>query len=221
MNDNLVPVSTAQRLLNASQRLQTARKRSLSALDVTDTEWEYAGRSWSWPGGEELTYFQELAPGEQAIVDELVSQDGFDLLGVGTGRVTVSLPEIVAGVPAVAKLARYGPSAEMGAGRPQNRREVAIWGRIGEHPFLPVLDANPDNDWVVMPEADVLSESDPEADTAIDAVRTALTPHQSAFHFDELKAENIGGYDDAYWIVDYGRPPGEELFVTPPESEQS
>lgn len=221
MTDNRISASTVRSLSCASQRLQTARKRSLSALDVTDTEWEYAGRSWSWPGGEELTYFQELAPGEQTVVDELVSQDGFDLLGVGTGRVTVSLPEAVAGVPAVAKLARYGPSAEMGAGRPQNRREAEIWGRVGEHPFLPVFDANPDNNWVVMPEADVLSEGALEADTAIGAVRTALKPYQSVFHFDELKAENVGDYDDAYWIVDYGRPPGEELFVTTPGSDRS
>ena len=211
MNEKLVPPSMSQCLSKASKELQAARQRALSNLDITTTEWEYAGRSWSWPGGEELTYFFDLAPEESDIVDNLVSKVGVDLVGVGTGRVVVSLPESVGNMPTVAKLARYGPSTEMGDGKSQNRREAELWNQINRHPFLPILETSSDFHWVIMPQATIVSENDPDVDTALETVESALMEHQSVFHFDEIKIENIGRYDDSYWIVDYGRPPSEHL----------
>ncbi len=212
MNSEVVSPLICQYLSEASRRLQAERKTALSKLSVRKTEWEYAGRLWSWPGGEELKYFFDLAPGEANVINDLISQKGFDLIGVGTGRVAVSLPDSVGNVSTVAKLARYGISSEMGDGRQQNRYETKIFNQIDDHPFLPILDACQNYHWVVMPEASILSEKHPEADTALKTVRDKLIPHQSIFHFDELKIENIGAYDSDYWILDYGRPSGEPLF---------
>jgi len=212
-----IPSSLAERLSETARRLQTARRVALAALDVDETTWEYAGRTWSWPAGEARTYFHELAPGEAQVLERATEQYGARRVGVGTGRVAVELPADTVGSdePHVAKLARYGPDAEMGAGKPQNRRERALWEAIGSHPFLPVCAADDDGDWLVMPHATV---PPPPADreVAMSRIRRALAAHDDAFHFDELKPENVGRYDGRYWIVDYGRPPGEPRFVDPP-----
>jgi hypothetical protein len=231
-----IPTPVADRLSTAARRLRAARRTALDRVAVEETEWEYAGRTWSWPAGEARTYFHELAPGERTVLEDVVAalealdetseadasraESGVEVVGVGTGRVAVGIPGSVAGDPLVAKLARYGPSAEMGDGRPQNRRERRIWSAVGLHPFLPVLGGDDDGDWIVMPRADVPpDESIREA--AMEGVRAALSPHRDRFHFDELKPENVGAYRDRFWIVDYGRPSGEPLFVEPPDAGES
>ena len=212
-----IPSLLAERLSETARRLQTARRVALAALDVDETTWEYAGRTWSWPAGEARTYFHELAPGEAQVLERASERYGTRRVGVGTGRVAVELPPgaVDDDEPSVAKLARYGPSAEMGAGKPQNRREQALWETVESHPFLPVLAADDDGDWLVMPRATVPPPS-ADRETAMSRIRRALAAHDDAFHFDELKPENVGRYDGRYWIVDYGRPPGEPRFVEPP-----
>jgi hypothetical protein len=193
----------AERLSETARRLQTARRVALAALDVDETTWEYAGRTWSWPAGEARTYFHELAPGEAQVLERATEQYGARRVGVGTGRVAVELPADTVG------------SDEPHIAKPQNRRERALWEAIGSHPFLPVCAADDDGDWLVMPRATV---PPPPADreVAMSRIRRALAAHDDAFHFDELKPENVGRYDGRYWIVDYGRPPGEPRFVEPP-----
>jgi hypothetical protein len=143
-----------------------------------------------------------------------VTGNGSDVTGNGSD-VADPEPETTAGGRLVAKLARYGPSAEMGDGRPQNRRERQIWSTVESYPFLPVLGGDADGDWVVMPRADVPPDESVREE-ALERVRAALAPHRDRFHFDELKPENVGSYRGRYWIVDYGRPAGEPLFVEPP-----
>ncbi len=234
MTEGSIPSALSTALSRTARPLRSARREALAALDVETTEWEYAGRTWSWPAGEAMTYFDGLAPGEAAVLEAAAANHGLELVGVGTGRVAVELqadrlddPAAVNG-PAgeeagstgtepgvVAKLARYGPSAEMGDGRAQNRREKRVWDGCGIHPFLPVLDVDDDGDWIAMPRATVPPPSADRED-AIRRVRRALDGHEDAFHLDELKAENVGMYRDRYWIVDYGRPPGEPRFVESP-----
>ncbi|MFO8116477.1 MAG: hypothetical protein R6U01_14160 [Halorubrum sp.] len=268
MRQDPIPAPVADRLSIAARRLRAARRTALDRVAVEDTEWEYAGRTWSWPAGEARTYFHELAPGEREVLDDLIaelndltgatepnasrpeSEPGAEVVGFGTGRVAVGIPEsirwevettgegaestprepdvtgngsdvtdagsrTVADDPLVAKLARYGPSAEMGDGRLQNRRERRIWSAIGSHPFLPVLDGDGDGDWIVMPRADVPPD-EAVREEALDRMRAALAPYRDRFHFDELKPENVGAYRGRFWVVDYGRPWGEPLFVEPP-----
>jgi hypothetical protein len=240
-----IPTAVTDRLSTAARRLRAARRSALDRVAVEETEWEYAGRTWSWPAGEARTYFHELAPGEREVLDDLTAdladlagtdervETGTDagptaaVVGIGTGRVAVAVPGAVGGGsavtadgdPLVAKLARYGPSAEMGDGRPQNRRERRVWSAVESHPFLPVLDADGDGDWIVMPRAQVPPDEDVRG-AALDGVRTALGPHRDRFHFDELKPANVGAYRGRYWVVDYGRPAGEPLFVYPPTGSE-
>lgn len=221
----VVSPSTRRALGRVGERLRSARRTALDRVAVpeADREWEYAGRTWSWPAGEAMTYFRDLAPGERDVLKRATDEHGWSVVGVGTGRVVVRLPAnaTTGADPLVAKLARYGPSAEMGAGRPQNRRERRVWRTVGEHPFLPVLDVDPDGDWLVMPVAETGtaggSDGGTGIDPALDRVREALAPYRNRFHFDELKPENVGRYDGRYWVLDYGRPTGEPLFVDPPE----
>lgn len=229
MTDAPVSPPLATVLTELATRLRSARREALAEAAVPDDDrtWEYAGRTWSWPTGESMRYFRELAPGERRVLDRAEREHGVDVVGVGTGRVAVALPEAVGekplgDEPLVAKLARYGPSAEMGAGRPQNRRERRIWEAVEGHPFLPVRADDDAGDWVVMPEASMIDGDDSDdtraggVEIVLDRLREALAPHRERFHFDELKPENVGAYDGRYWIVDYGRPAGEPLFVEPP-----
>ncbi|WP_418282882.1 hypothetical protein [Halorubrum sp. DTA98] len=230
--DEAVGARTRNALSAVATRLRAARRDALAEAAVPESErkWEYAGRTWSWPAGEAMTHFRALAPDERAVLDRAADDHGIEVLGVGTGRVAVALPDEIGDEPLVAKLARYGPSAEMGAGKPQNRRERRVWDAIGEHPFLPVRDGDEAGNWLVMPEVDVVADdsetstatangTDVSIDDALDQVRAALTHHLDRFHLDELKPENVGAYDGRYWIIDYGRPAGESLFVEPPETE--
>ncbi|MBP1921754.1 hypothetical protein J2751_000751 [Halorubrum alkaliphilum] len=220
-----VSPSLSAALSRTARDLRAARREALDAIDVAETEWEYAGRTWSWPAGEARTYFHELSPGEEAVLADAAETHGIEVVGVGTGRVAVELPaefgpgdeseEGVERPPIVAKLARYGPSAEMGDGRPQNRREREVWEAVSGHPFLPVLSAADGDAWLAMPRAAVPPPA-AEREAAISRVRDALAVHDDRFHFDELKPENVGAYDGRYWVVDYGRPPGDPLFVDPP-----
>jgi len=264
MRQDPIPTAVADRLSDAAGRLRAARERALDRVAVEETEWEYAGRTWSWPAGEARTYFHELAPGEREVLDGLIADldalggtggpdspraaSRAEVVGVGTGRVAVAIPgptaeearavaeeseatdaaveatdersAAAADAPLVAKLARYGPTAEMGDGRPQNRRERRIWSAVGSHPFLPVLGGDDDGDWIVMPRADVPPD-EAVREAALERVRAALAPHRDRFHFDELKPENVGAYRGRFWIVDYGRPSGEPLFVEPPNASET
>ncbi|MFW6317319.1 MAG: hypothetical protein ACOC06_02490 [Halorubrum sp.] len=284
MRQDPIPAAVADRLSVAARHLRAARRTALDRVAVEDTEWEYAGRTWSWPAGEARTYFHELAPDEREVLDDLIadldalggadgadgtgerggagegagsgepgalrSASGAEVVGIGTGRVAVEMPgwigrgtrttdvgpetdgggpetdgggsdvtdadsATVAGDALVAKLARYGPSAEMGDGRLQNRRERQIWSLVESHPFLPVLDGDDDGDWIVMPRAGVPPD-EAVREEALERMRAALAPHRDRFHFDELKPENVGTYRGRFWVVDYGRPWGEPLFVEPP-----
>ena len=218
-----VSPSLSAALSETARDLRAARREALDAIDVEETEWEYAGRTWSWPAGEARTYFHELAPAEKSVLADMTATHDIEVIGVGTGRVAVELPTETglgdidgAEQPQmIAKLARYGPSAEMGDGRPQNRREQQVWEAVADHPFLPVLSAADEGAWIAMPRATV-PPPPAERETAMDRVRDALAAHDDRFHFDELKPENVGAYDGRYWIVDYGRPPGDPLFVDPP-----
>lgn len=234
MDDGPIGSTTRRTLSRVATRLQAARREALEEVSVPtdEREWEYAGRTWSWPAGEAMTYFRGLAPNERTVLDRATDEHGGEVVGIGTGRVVIGLPDDVGGEPLVAKLARYGPSAEMGAGRPQNRRERRLWETVEEHPFLPVRDGDDDGNWIVMPEANVFpadtvggsddtERDDAERDDALDRVREALASHRDRFHFDELKSENVGAYDGRYWIVDYGRPKSDALFVDPPRPKSS
>ena len=240
--EELVGETIREKLSSIATRLRSARREALAdaAVPVDERTWTYAGRTWSWPTGESLRYFRDLAPGERAVLDRACDEHGVEVVGVGTGRVAVAFPEAVGDEPLVAKLARYGPSAEMGAGRPQNRREQRVWEAVGGHPFLPVRAADEAGDWVVMPEASMIGAVEREAtgddgagagddddtrasgvETVLDRLGDALAPHRERFHFDELKPENVGAYDGRYWVVDYGRPAGEALFVEPPGDQEA
>lgn len=218
-----------QTLTDVATCLQAARRESLEEVAVSPEEqtWEYAGREWSWPAGEELTYFRELSPEERSVLRRSTENYGFEHTGTGTGRVVVTLPEPMGEQPLVAKLARHGVSVEMGEGRPQNQREVSVWQSVGEHPFLPILDAEEQGNWLIMPQVDVVGErdptlesataadreQDPETAAALAEVRETIRPYSDYIHPDEIKPENVGRLDDRHWLLDYGRPPGEALFV--------
>lgn len=206
----LLPDELAAALSESGRAVREARRAVLDACSPATTEWEYDGRRWHWPGGEELPYFWELCDREAALIDDLAATWDLDRVGVGTGRVALRLPDAVGEQPLVVKLARSGPSAEMGDGRAQNLRERSLSRRFGGHPFLDVREAHPDGDWVVMPRAGILDPDDPGTGAAIDAVRDALTPYRGAVHVDELKPENVGAFDGRYWLVDYGRPPARD-----------
>ncbi|QHS16712.1 hypothetical protein GWK26_05860 [haloarchaeon 3A1-DGR] len=247
-SDEALPSALREAVAATVSRMRTARREALAASAAENRRWEYGGRTWYWPGGEELPYFFELCEGEDAALSALEERFGLSRLGVGTGRVVLTgaivadavgdreddvvgdreddavddrggdddrIVDAAAGDGSRAiKLARYGPSAEMGDGRRQNRRERELSAAIDGHPFLPVLNWDPDDDWVVMPRARVPDADGPDTERVLESVRSALEPYADRVHFDEVKPENVGRWNGRVWLLDYGRPPGDR----PPES---
>jgi|AntRauTorcE11898_2_1112593.scaffolds.fasta_scaffold00833_4 hypothetical protein len=200
-------------LTDIAHRLQVARHEDLREISVSEDnqQWNYEGRSWSWPAGEELTYFWDLSPGEAEILDTVGRDFGIDIIGIGTGRIVISLPSTNREEALVSKIARYGISGEMGAGKTQNLREQQIWRNVGQYPFLPIYNSDSEGDWIIMPKVDVvekLNSTNPHTNfkEIVEKVQAALADYSDKVHPDELKPENIGFYKSKYWIIDYGRP---------------
>ncbi|WP_280535402.1 hypothetical protein [Halopenitus sp. POP-27] len=227
--EDVTSAALQEAITDAVTEMRAERREALETHPSDRKRWKYDGRTWYWPGGEELPYFFELCDGEDEVLSALEARFGLTRVGVGTGRVALAVPVGNESIDAAAtsgsittpdggestpaeadrviKLARYGPSAEMGDGRRQNRREQALWETIAAHPFLPVIDADPDGDWILMPRVRVRTADDPETEPALRAVREALNPYADRVHFDELKPENVGRWRGRDWLVDYGRPP--------------
>jgi hypothetical protein len=227
-SDESLPSSLREAIATTVGRMRTARREAIEAYPAGSPQWEYDGRTWYWPGGEELPYFFDLCEGEAAALAALEERFDLSRIGVGTGRVVLTgaladdeaengmvegdgIEISAADDDRAIKLARYGPSAEMGDGRRQNRRELDLSRTIGEHPFLPVLWGDPGGDWVVMPRAHVPDADGLESERVLESVRAELEPYADYVHFDELKPENVGRWNGREWLLDYGRPPDDQL----------
>lgn len=82
----------------------------------------------------------------------------------------------------------------------ENKREVRINEEMGGHPFVPVLEYDPNYQWVSMPRVDPLDRD--EIPTAVSSVRDDL--RERGILCKDTNPGNIGKWNGEYVFFDYG-----------------
>jgi hypothetical protein len=201
-----VPNALSTILADASLNLYHARK---SAYEDNDIDL--------------IDHIGTLCAEEQAVVSELET-DGFELVGIGSARVTLEID----GGGAVVKLPRYGgPEHPLDDGYVQNNYELFVWATADagmmRNVLLPILDAQSfetpgeDPSWLVMPRVTPLSELDLSEDDIEGHVQTVCsvlveTGLDERLDVMEVAADNLALVDGLPRLFDYGRAePGAEV----------
>lgn len=157
-----------------------------------------------WPGGTFENGFTDLFSGEEQILEEFCETEGFETLGVGSGRVVVK-PE---DYDIAFKVARYGISARFGSGREANQIEANRWQSIGEEPLLPIYAEANDYSWLACPVAEPLESYDRKVDTDAvkEGIKSKLEPYSGELCLRDIGEDNIGYRDGDWYWLDYGQP---------------
>lgn len=204
-----------QKALSAfAEQLRAARFDDLSVVangPVADT-WIEDGRMKYWPGGSFDNWFRKLSPRENDVVGEFCGEYGWEIVGVGTGRVVIAPQDD--GVEWVVKVGRYGPSARHGDGVAQNQLEKQRWGTVRSYPFMPIIAAGKRCEWLVMLSANTGEKGESFDDEILEELRTKATAHIDDIPPEDILPQNVGVRDGRWWIVDYGQPTleGQQLY---------
>lgn len=205
--------SLLSQLVVLASALRAARREDLeshAAADYQDDVFYIGETAYYWPGvHDQQRYFFDLSPTEESLLDSFCDSHDGTLVDWGTGRVVLTHPSFS---DYVVKVSRWGPTIANGDGMKQNAFEQHIFQQYGENlspPLCPIVAAH-GSDWVLQPRAEPLEEileRNPalahrgrrrvqrQADTLTDTV-----------HFEDFSFENLGRWNDDWYVLDYGRP---------------
>lgn len=132
--------------------------------------------------------------------------DGNRAIGAGAGRHVYALPERAYETgwydEYVLKLAIPNETADGSTGRTQNRAEADTWMETESSYLVPVVAADPDGYWLVMPRGDSVNESTAELDGWIDDASDQLG--ETLWETDIDKRGNIVKLNGEFRLCDYG-----------------
>lgn len=130
---------------------------------------------------------------------------GGNAIGAGAGRLVYEVPgdsfEGGAYDRYVLKLAVPNDSTVGSDGREQNRREANLWERTENRYLTPVVAADPEGYWLVMPHGESLSEADNGFEGWKDGVRQSLGDEIAR---KDITRGNTVRLDGSCRLCDYG-----------------
>jgi len=145
--------------------------------------------------------FTDLTAVETDVTAALASS-GFDLLGVGAGRVVCSVPDAVES-DIVVKFGRCGMGETYGAGRRNNLTERTISSSTTDVPVVPCRYCDPLGRYALYPTADPVDERDLSTAERAD-LKAAVERELTGFRTSELDdIDNLARLDGDLRIVDY------------------
>lgn len=163
----------------------------------------YRARRASVNRGVDVTNYRNSLTAEEVPTVEFLENRGYDLVGVGAGRIVFSVPES----DNVVKVARYGDSPA-DDGRRQNRVETNTQEDASDDVnLLPVIESDESWSWLVMPEVEMLSDvvSDEEQmERFVDTLQNQLLNADVFVKLLDVRVENMGVWGDEVVLIDYG-----------------
>lgn len=128
-------------------------------------------------------------------------------VGVGAGRHVYPLPDHGWSGGAfeayVLKLAIPNDTPDGRDGKAQNRREAHTWWATEAEHLVPVVAADPDGYWLVMPRGDPVEAGS----AALGEWLSWASARAQAVHPDEIEERNVVILDGAFRLCDYGLSP--------------
>lgn len=128
-------------------------------------------------------------------------------IGAGAGRCVYPLPD---DAPAASAAERYVlkfavPNDRLGerGGKTQNRRESRLWQQTGSRHLVPVVAAEPEGYWLIMPRGERVHEASPALESWAETVAGRLA---SVWDRD-VDARNVVVLDGSFRLCDYGVAP--------------
>lgn len=132
--------------------------------------------------------------------------DGNKAIGAGAGRYVFVLPDAAYESGwydgYVLKLAISNDTIDGSTGRTQNSAEAETWNQTESPLLVPVVAADPEGYWLVMPRGKSVTEYSPELEAWIEEARDQLP--ESVWKTDIGKKENIVKLEGTYRLCDYG-----------------
>jgi hypothetical protein len=128
-------------------------------------------------------------------------------VGAGAGRTVLALPGgVCTGVREryVLKLAVPNDAQDGRDGRAQNRTEVETWASTYHPLLMPVVAADADGYWLVMPRGVAVTDTSPEIEAWLDRAREALA---GVVWSGDIDAGNAVRLDGELRLCDYGLSP--------------
>lgn len=142
-----------------------------------------------------------LAESRQRIIDR-AEEAGLEMLGRGSSRLAFALGDD--------RVVKFAYVTHLGSGREQNRVEKTIWRAVqGEgvaHRFVPVVEADEENRWLVQPRCDPIEGDDAAHEEAVTAMLREMPYLPDGCEF--LLPENLCWCEAdgrmGYALLDYG-----------------
>lgn len=196
-------------LLDAATDVFDARRQFLRAnFDgyVEDTYYVRDEGYFCWPAQEDGFFlgYTELTADEADVIARLEAE-GFELLGVGLGRIACAFPTEYDEL--VVKLGRCGMGDVFGQGRRSNLVEHATYRNAPDDaPLLPCWYCAGRGEYAIYPRAEETGPTEVSA-TTLDELRSVISRFAPTVDLDELsRMKNLCRWDGAIRTLDYAFP---------------
>jgi hypothetical protein len=128
-------------------------------------------------------------------------------IGAGAGRYVYPLPEETraagGSVGYVLKLAVPNDRGSQRDGKAQNRRETRLWRQTESRHLVPVVAADPEGYWLIMPRGERVHDTSGE----FEAWTETVTDRLAAVWEPDVGARNVVILDGSFRLCDYGVAP--------------
>jgi hypothetical protein len=178
-----------------------------STLEPMTTLFErlYRSRGAAYTGRDiNLEEYRDTLVCEEKPVVEAIERRGYDLIGIGAGRIVFAIPD----TQYVVKVARFG-NTPADDGKNQNKNEHETWTTADSQlNLLEVTEADTTNyNWVVRPhieQLDTVITDETKRKQVVDSLQNQLLNADVFIKLLDVRQENIGVNGQDILLMDYG-----------------